>query len=92
MYSIHQLVIQFQYRSFLPVGYCFPASSSLFMEDHNNNTTHFHIPQWLPLTVVPMIRYSNTRNIWPIVVDHGAIDNNYDLSASPIVAWSYYYQ
>ena len=62
----------------LPVGYCFPASIPLFMEDYSIDIISFHIPQGLPLTlVVPIIylSYSNTSNICPIVVDHGTIDN-----------------
>ena len=31
------------------------VSISLFMQDYNIHTVHFHIPQWLPLTVVPII-------------------------------------
>ena len=38
----------------LPVGYCFPASIPLVREDYNTHTNYFHIPQWLPLTVVPI--------------------------------------
>ena len=65
----------------LPVVYCFPASSPLSMEDYSIHTFHVHTPPWLPPSIVPMIidRYSNTRNIWPIAVDHGTIDTRYDI-------------
>ena len=39
----------------LPVGYSFPASILLYMEDYNVHTNHFDIPQWLTLTAVPII-------------------------------------
>ena len=39
----------------LPVGYYFPASTALFMEDYNIHTNHFRIPQRLPLTAVLII-------------------------------------
>ena len=39
----------------LPVVYCSPASIPPFMEDYSIHTTHFHIPQSLPLTTVLII-------------------------------------
>ena len=42
----------------LPVGYCSPSSILLFVKDYNIHTNHFHFPQWLPVTVVPIIDHS----------------------------------
>ena len=53
-YTIQVPVTQMKYRC-LPVDYCFPASIDLFMEDYNIHTINSHIPQWLPLTVVPIV-------------------------------------
>ena len=36
----------------LHVGYYFPNSIPLVMEDYNIHTNHFYIPQWLPLIAV----------------------------------------
>ena len=60
----------------LPVDYSFPARSPLFLEDYNTNTSYFHVLQWLPLTVVPIIYrsiFEHMQNLSYIVVDHGAI-------------------
>ena len=49
-----------------PVGYWFPASIPLFMEDYNIHTTHFRIPQWFPPNVLPMMyhsRFENTQHL-----------------------------
>ena len=41
-----------------PRVFCFPPSSPLFKEEYNVHANHFHIPQWLTLTVVPIIYHS----------------------------------
>ena len=68
-----------------PVGCCCPASIPLFMEDYNIHTSHFYIPQWLSLTVVPIIYrsiFEHTQHLfyssrswydwWLLTVFHGA--------------------
>ena len=50
------------------------------MEHYNIHTSHFHIPQWLPLTVVLIIYRSIFEHmqhqsvLYCIVVDYGAIN------------------